>query len=79
MDKKIKFDLYRALALMSDEEVKQEFFDYSFRVLGSTSELMYERGYPIEDIREAEKVERFNNEYYDMLEMVVLSRKIKID
>lgn len=79
MNRKIKFDLYKALSLMNDEEVKKEFVDVSFKTLGSKSELMYERGYPIEDIREAEKVERFNCEYCDMLEQVIHARKLKLN
>lgn len=43
---------------LTDEQLKEEYYDAMFDTLGSQAEEMYERGYDIADIREREKVER---------------------
>lgn len=63
---------------LTDEELKEEYYDAVFDTLGSQAEEMYERGYDIADIREREKHERWLSRRSDMLEMICSERGIKL-
>lgn len=61
---------------LTDEELKKEYYDTTFKTLGSQAEGMYERGYDEVDIRESEKYERWLSRQSDMLEVICRERKI---
>ena len=63
---------------LTDEQLKEEYYDAVFDTLGSQAEEMYERGYDIADIREREKYERWLSRQSDMLEMICSERGIKL-
>ena len=63
---------------LTDEQLKEEYYDAVFDTLGSQAEEMYERGYDIADIREREKYERWLSTQSDMLEMICSERGIKL-
>lgn len=63
---------------LSDEELKNEYYDAVFRCLGSEAEEMYERGYDVADIIEREKYERDLMAKSDILEHLCVERGIKI-
>lgn len=63
---------------LTDEQLKEEYYDAVFDTLGSQAEEMYERGYDEADIREREKYERWLSRQSDMLEMICSERGIKL-
>ena len=63
---------------LTDEQLKEEYYDAVFKTLGSQAEEMYERGYDEVDIREREKYERWLSRQSDMLEMIWSERGIKL-
>ena len=63
---------------LSDEELKDEYYDAVFDCLGSQAEEMYERGWDMQDIREREKYEKWLDQRSDVLEMLCYERGIKL-
>ena len=63
---------------LTDEQLKNAYYEDAFDTLGSEAELMWERGYDEAGIREREKYERWLNEQADMLEMLCYERGIKL-
>lgn len=63
---------------LTDEQLKEEYYDAVFKTLGSQAEEMYERGYDIADIREREKYERWLSRQSDMLEDICRERGVKL-
>lgn len=61
---------------LTDEQLKEEYYDAVFKTLGSQAEEMYERGYDIADILEREKYERWLSRQSDMLEAICSERGI---
>ena len=49
-----------------------------FDCLGSQCDEVYERGYPIEDIQERAKFERYLSRQEEMLSVICSERKIKL-
>ena len=63
---------------LTDEQLKKEYYDATFKTLGSQAEEMYERGYDRVDIIEREKYERWLCRQSDMLEFICDERGIKL-
>jgi hypothetical protein len=63
---------------LTDEQLKEEYYDAMFNTLGSQAEEMYERGYDIADILEREKYERWLSRKSDMLEEICRERGITL-
>lgn len=63
---------------LTDEQLKNEYYDAVFDTLGSQAEEMYERGYDEADIREREKYERWLSRQSDMLEEICRERGITL-
>ena len=63
---------------LTDEELKEEYYDAVFDTLGSQAEEMYERGYDEADIREREKYERWLSRRSAMLERICSERGIAL-
>lgn len=61
---------------LTNEQLKEEYYDAVFKTLGSQAEEMYERGYDEADIREREKYERWLSRQSDMLENICQERGI---
>lgn len=61
---------------LTNEQLKEEYYDEVFKTLGSQAEEMYERGYDEADIREREKYERWLSRQRDMLENICQERGI---
>lgn len=62
---------------LTDEQLKEEYYDAVFDTLGSQAEEMYERGYDIADILEREKYERWLSRQSSMFEMICLERGMR--
>ena len=78
MLKKDKQAIYEWVAGLSDEKLKDAYFESMDKTLGSQAEEMYERGYDIVDIKEREKYERWLCRQSDMLEFICDERGIKL-
>ena len=78
MTKKERNEIIKYAESLSDKELEEETIDALFDSLGSKAEEMYERGYPMEDIKEREEYEKFLNNRYDILSSVCGSRGIDI-
>ena len=63
---------------LTDEQLKEEYYDAVFKTLGSQAEEMYERGYDEADIHEREKYEGWLSRRSDMLEMICSERGITL-
>ena len=63
---------------LTDEQLKKQYYDAVFDLLGSQAEEMYERGYDIADILEREKYERWLWRRSDMLEDICRERRITL-
>lgn len=78
MDKRELAKLKKWTDTLTDEQLKEEYYDAMFKTLGSQAEEMYEHGYDIADIREREKYERWLSRQSSMLEMICSERGIKL-
>lgn len=78
MTKKERNEIIKYAESLPDKELEEETIDALFDSLGSVAEEMYERGYPMEDIKEREEYEKFLNNRYDILSSVCDSRGINI-
>ena len=63
---------------LTDEELKEEYYDVADKCLGSVSEKMYELGYDIADIVEREKYEKYLGQRADLLGALCEQRGIKL-
>lgn len=63
---------------LTDEQLENEYYDSVMDCLGSQAEVMYERGYDMQDIIEREKFEDFLCQQSDLLEMICEQRGIKL-
>lgn len=63
---------------LTDEQLKEEYYNAMFKTLGSQAEEIYDRGYDEADIREREKYERWLSRQSDMLEYICRERGIKL-
>ena len=78
MNKREFAKLKKRTDTLTDEELKNEYYEITFQSLGSQTEEMYERGYDMADIREREKYERWLSRQSDMLEDLCNERGIKL-
>lgn len=64
----------------SSEELVSLYHDYLFRyVLGDNgAELMYQQGYDLRDIREAEETQRHYSKVCDMIESICNKRNVNV-
>mgnify|MGYP003296464703 CR=1 FL=1 len=63
---------------LSDEELKEAYYNAVFDSLGSQTEMMYELGYDMVDIRERDSFEKYMMEQSDLLEMLCAERGIEL-
>lgn len=63
---------------LTNEELEKEYYNNVLDCLGSDAELMYERGWDIVDVREQEKLEKYQQEKTDILEQLCEERGIKL-
>ena len=63
---------------LTDEELEKEYYSTVYDGLDSLCDEMYDRGYPIEDIQERAKFERYLSKREDMLRVICSERKIKL-
>lgn len=63
---------------LTNEELKEEYYDAVYNSLGSLTENMYELGYDIRDIEEQEKHEKYLSEKSDILCSLCEERGIKL-
>ena len=78
MNKREYAKLKKWTDMLTDEQLKEEYYDAVFDSLGSQAEEMYERGYDIADILEREKHERRLSRRSDMLEDICSERGIAL-
>lgn len=78
MTKKEKKDLIHFADKLSDSELVAQYYDSVYDCLGSDSEAMYELGYDIQDIREAEALEKYLGEKAFILEEECSKRNITL-
>ena len=63
---------------LTDEELEKEYYHAVYDTLGSESEIMYERGYDMQDIIEREKYEDWLDQKCDLLERLCYERGIEL-
>ena len=78
MNKRELAKLRKRTDTLTDGELKEEYYKSMFDCLGSQCDEMYERGYPIEDIQERAKFERYLSRQEEMLSVICSERKIKL-
>ena len=78
MKKKDKDAIIKWAEKLSNEELEKEYYENVMNCLGSDAEIMYERGYDMADIREQEKLEKYQNEKTDIIEQLCIERGIKL-
>ena len=75
MNKREFAKLKKRTDTLTDEQLKEKYYDAVFDTLGSQAEEMYERGYDEADIREREKYERWLSRQSDMLEEICREKR----
>lgn len=78
MKKSEKNILLKWAETLTDEELREEYYNAVYNSLGSLSEDMYELGYDIRDIEEQEKHEKYLSEKADILGVLCEERGIKL-
>ena len=78
MKKKDKDAIIKWAEKLSNEELEKEYYENVLDCLGSDAEIMYERGYDMADIREQEKLEKYQSEKTDIIEQLCIERGIKL-
>lgn len=63
---------------LTNEELKEEYYDAVYNSLGSLTENMYELGYDIRDIEEQENTRSIQGEKSDILCFLCKERGIKL-
>lgn len=67
-----------ANTLLSDKELKDEYYEAVYDSLGSQTDEMYELGYDMRDIEEQEEYEKYLCEKADILENICVEREIGV-
>ena len=78
MKLKEKNSLIKWANLLSDKELKDEYYDAVYDSLGSQTDKMYELGYDMRDIKEQEEYENYLCEKADILENICAERGIGV-
>ena len=78
MKKKDKDAIIKWAEKLSNEELEKEYCENVLDCIGSDAEIMYERGYDMADIREQEKLEKYQSEKTDIIEQLCIERGIKL-
>ena len=78
MTKKEKKDLIHYAENLSDSELVAQYYDSVYYCLGSRSETMYELGYDVQDIKDAEELEDYLCCKSDILENECFIRGISL-
>jgi hypothetical protein len=78
MTKKERNQIIEWANTLTNEELETEYYNNVWDCLGSDAELMYERGYDMADIREQEKLEKYQQEKTHILEQLCEERGIKL-
>lgn len=63
---------------LTDDELEKEYYHAVYDTLGSESEIMYERGYDMQDIIEREKYEDWLDQKCNLLERLCYERGIEL-
>ena len=63
---------------LTNEELEKEYYNAVWDTIGSEAEIMYERGYDMQDVLECEKFEKWLGEKSDLLEKLCEERGIKL-
>lgn len=63
---------------LTNEELEKEYYNAVWDTIGSEAEIMYERGYDMQDVLEREKFEKWLGEKSDLLEKLCEKRGIKL-
>ena len=78
MKKSEKNMIFQEAALMSDEKLKEAYYDSVDACLGSQAEIMEDRGWDPVDIKERRQYEKFLSEKSDLLGFICDMRGIKL-
>ena len=70
--------IFQEAALMSDEKLKEAYYDSVDACLGSQAEIMEDRGWDPVDIKERRQYEKFLSEKSDLLGFICGERGIKL-
>ena len=70
--------IFQEAALMSDEKLKEAYYDSVDACLGSQAEIMEDRGWDPVDIKERRQYEKFLSEKSDLLGFICDMRGIKL-
>lgn len=76
MKLKEKNSLVKWANTLSDEELKDEYYEAVYDSLGSQTDKMYELGYDMKDIKEREEYEKYLCEKTGILENICVERGI---
>lgn len=78
MTKKERIEIESWAAGMSDEKLKEEYYNLAYDVTGSLTDDMYEMGYDMQDIIERQKYEKFMMQKCDLIGLLCEKRGIKL-
>ena len=78
MTKPEKNSIIKWASTLTDDELEKEYYRAVYDTLGSESEIMYERGYDMQDVIEREKYEDWLDQKCDLLEMLCYERGIEL-
>lgn len=78
MTKSERNQIIKWVNTLTDEELEKEYYHAVYDTLGSESEIMYERGYDMQDIIEREKYEDWLDQKCDLLERLCYDRGIEL-
>lgn len=78
MTKSEKNKIIKWASTLTDDELEKEYYHAVYDTLGSESEIMYERGYDMQDIIEREKYEDWLDQKCDLLERLCYDRGIEL-
>ena len=78
MTKSEKNKIIKWASTLTDDELEKEYYRAVQDTLGSESEIMYERGYDIQDIIDREKYEDWLGQRCDLLERLCYERGIEL-
>lgn len=71
-------DITKWAETKTNDELESEYYDTVYNSLGSQTEVMYELGYDISDIKEREQYEKYLSQRCDALEDLCQKRSIKL-
>ena len=78
MTKSEKNKIIKWASTLTDDELEKEYYRAVYDTLGSESEIMYERGYDMQDVIEREKYEDWLDQKCDLLERLCYERGIEL-